>query len=79
MPKSPNQGQGASIRFRDPHSEPETLIQSHRPSLGNRYPRLALDTLIQGKILDAYVIGPFGAAAPLTITYYQTLRGNGYR
>ena len=61
------------MRFRDPHLEPETLIQSHRPSLGNRYPCLALDTLIQGKTLDAYVIGPFGAAAPLTITHHQTL------
>ena len=61
------------MRFRDPHLEPETLIQSHRPSLGNRYPCLALDALIQGKTLDAYVIGPFGAAAPLTFTYYQTL------
>ena len=34
---------------------------------------MALDTLIQGQTLNAYVIGPFRTAAPLTITYYQTL------
>ena len=50
-----------------------TLNQGQRPSLENKYPLMCLDTLTQGRTLDARVIGPFGAAAPLTITYYQML------
>ena len=61
-----NQGHGLSIRAMDSQSGPWTLNQGQRPSIGARDSK----TYTQGQTLEAYVIGPFGAAAPLTFTYY---------